>query len=52
MQLRKITVVLLALLFVSVSALADRTDNLQSALQGIMHQYKIPDLSVGHSSSQ
>jgi Beta-lactamase class C and other penicillin binding proteins len=46
MQLRKIISVFMALLLVSVSALSGETDSLQSALQGIMHQHKIPDLSV------
>lgn len=41
--------VCIALIFVcvSASALADKTDTLQDALKGIMHQHKIPDLSVG-----
>ena len=46
MQLGKIILVFMALLLVSVSALAEETDSLQSALQSIMHQHKIPDLSV------
>ena len=47
MKVRKLVSIALVFMCISASAVADKTDTMQEALKGIIHQHKIPDLSVG-----
>jgi CubicO group peptidase (beta-lactamase class C family) len=46
MKVKRYIWILLAFLFFSLQALADKSTDLQSALKSTMHKYKIPDLSI------